>query len=663
MNRITVEVQPDFLQKVAGGKNAMTNLSELIWNGFDADANEVRVSLNITALGALDEIRVTDTGRGMPYSEATMVFKMLGGSWKKLKAKTDSGRMLHGKAGKGRFRAFGLGSKVEWLTRYKKDNDYYEYKIFGMSETPGVFEAEDEHLSNVNVTGTEVRITGIHKNFISLMLENGAAEDVAAIFALYLKQYPNISLWYDGRKIEPSSVVDKSTDYELPVIVLNDGHQFDASLTIIEWKTAVEKRSLFLCDSNGFSLEETGSGIQAPGFNFTGYVKSELVRSLETEGTLSLDELNMNLTPLLTAAKTKMKEHFRKRATERAAGVVESWKKQDIYPYKDEPKGPVEQAERQVFDVCAISVHSYLPDFEESSNNAKRMTLALLKQAIEGGPENVQKILQDVLNLPKEKQQELSELLERTTLAAIINASKEVTDRLNFLKGLEAIVYDTDVRNEVKERAHMHPILAEKTWLFGEYFNLTVSDESLTQVLRKHAQLLGRDAKEIDPVRREDGTFGRIDLMFSRQLPIHIEKQREHLIVELKRPGTVLNTEMTSQIRGYALAVARDERFKGVDTTWNFWLISNDMTPDVEAESHQSGLPEGVLFKNSDGTITIWVKTWAQVITECQGRLKFYQDRLKYQADHDSGVEYLRKTHSKYLPSAIADINLAPAAK
>ena len=38
--------------------------------------------------------------------------------------------------------------------------------------------------------------------------------------------------------------------------------------------------------------------------------------------------------------------------------------------------------------------------------------------------------VQEVLNLPKEKQEELAELLDRTTLSAIIEASKLITNRL-----------------------------------------------------------------------------------------------------------------------------------------------------------------------------------------------------------------------------------------
>jgi len=54
---------------------------------------------------------------------------------------------------------------------------------------------------------------------------------------------------------------------------------------------------------------------------------------------------------------------------------VERWKKEKIYPYQGEPKNIVEAVERQVFDVVALNVNSYLPDFERSENRSKKLSL------------------------------------------------------------------------------------------------------------------------------------------------------------------------------------------------------------------------------------------------------------------------------------------------
>jgi hypothetical protein len=61
--------------------------------------------------------------------------------------------------------------------------------------------------------------------------------------------------------------------------------------------------------------------------------------------------------------------------------------------------------------------------------------------------------------------------------------------------------------------------------------------------------------------------------------------------------------------------------------------------------------PEGILFEDEENRITVWVHTWGQIIESSRGRLEFFKEKLEYSADQDSGLEYLRKTHDKYLPT------------
>ena len=48
--------------------------------------------------------------------------------------------------------------------------------------------------------------------------------------------------------------------------------------------------------------------------------------------------------------------------------------------------------------------------------------------------------------------------------------------------------------------------------------------------------------------------------------------------------------------------------------------------------------------------MTIWAKSWSEIIEECTGRLKFFQDRLNYNASQSSGRKYLRETYPKFIP-------------
>src|SRR4051812_19331362 len=107
MQDITVEVHSDYLERMTGSRQPLLSLAELIWNGVDADATTVTISFKENALGGLEEIRISDNGHGIDYNDAVPAFKNLGGSLKRNKNRSRlKKRQLHGKAGKGRFRAF-----------------------------------------------------------------------------------------------------------------------------------------------------------------------------------------------------------------------------------------------------------------------------------------------------------------------------------------------------------------------------------------------------------------------------------------------------------------------------------------------------------------------------------------------------------------------------
>jgi hypothetical protein len=273
----------------------------------------------------------------------------------------------------------------------------------------------------------------------------------------------------------------------------------------------------------------------------------------------------------------------------------------------------------------------------------------LLRNAVEHAPADLSRILTEVLELPQEKRQELAELLDRTTLAHIIGASKIITDRLEFLKGLETMIFDSDVSDRVRERNQLHRVLAENAWIFGEQYHLSVDDESLTQVLKAHLGAQKRDIVVDEPVSRPDGRKGIVDLMFSRNIQIAGSDQREHLVVELKRPSVVINADVITQVKSYAFAVAKDPRFRDVPARWVFWAISTDLDDFAALEINQRDRPRSMIHQSDDPSITIWVKTWSQVINDCRSRLQFFSEKLAYTPDRDASLAHLRSTYSKYL--------------
>lgn len=651
MKTIEVKVQRDYLERLATSKSPISAIAELVWNALDADASIVEVALHRNSLGGLDSIEVRDDGHGLPAAEAIAAFESLGGSAKLRRQRTPKGRILHGQQGKGRFQAFSLGTQVEWRTRYDQDGKTMELTIRGNRSSLKRFTTDEPVTSLSEGTGTLVSITGVDRKLPGLESDR-SRQILTEEFALYLRQYSGVEIVFDGNPLDPTSIEESLTDYPLEV-ELESGEAVGGELTVIEWSIQTE-RALYLCDAHGFTLHKFQPGIQAPGFSFTAYLKADFIRQAWEAGDLHLEDLHPDIKRVVDAAKAELRAHFRKRAAERAGGLVERWKAEEVYPFEGAPRNVVEVAERQVFDVVALNVHEFLPDFQTTSVENRKFSFRLLKAAIETSPEAVQLILRDVLNLPKEKQEEFAELLAKTSLDAIINASKVVADRLDFLAGLELLVFSPEGKKHTLERRHLHKIVAEHTWLFGEEFNLTISDRSLTNVLKNHIDVARLDLLDDKPVVREDGSEGIVDLMLSRSVPQSRAEQREHLIVELKRPNVPIGSAEATQVKDYATAIARDERFRDTNTRWEFWAVSSEISDGVRLEANQAGRPAGVLLDSQEFRLRIWVKTWGQIIEDCRARLQFYQQHLEYVADDADGLAYLRRMHEKYLPSVLA---------
>jgi hypothetical protein len=103
-------------------------------------------------------------------------------------------------------------------------------------------------------------------------------------------------------------------------------------------------------------------------------------------------------------------------------------------------------------------------------------------------------------------------------------------------------------------------------------------------------------------------------------------------------------------VESYAHAIVRDERFRGTDTRWEFWALSNDVSELVGEKASQPGKPEGLITELAGGRARIWVKTWSQVIRGASSRLQFFQEKLAFGTDTNAALAFLRETYARYLP-------------
>lgn len=389
---ITVQAQRDYIAALSNASPILA-LTELIWNALDADAFDVKIDLIQNPLGGVEAIRVSDDGLGIDLADNGRCFGNLGGSWKRTASATPlSARVIHGQKGKGRFKAFALGNHVTWQTTSQNpDGGLQSWTIEGDLNNPGTFNLS-RPASTGPAPGTEVLITNISKDPLSLLDTENAIQQLAAQFALYLKAYPNVHIWFRGLPVDPAIVQERATHYTLSLP--NGTH---TTVEVIEWKSKKCPGKIVFCDNDGFALHEIEAGIR-PGksFSFTAYLISPFFKQLHEESILTLDEMHPEVRRILEQTRDLLRAHFQTRKTEKRETLLSQWKQEQIYPYPEEEHSLA----RKSFDLCALAIRAASPTFTKLTPLEKQLLFRLLKDKVESAPAEAVDQIGQLLGIP-----------------------------------------------------------------------------------------------------------------------------------------------------------------------------------------------------------------------------------------------------------------------
>ncbi|MGW2043813.1 ATP-binding protein [Streptomyces sp. NPDC001858] len=645
MVKVRLETSREHIAELARLRDPVGAVEELIWNSVDADAGHVVVTLERNDLGGVDRVRVQDDGSGMSAEHCEEYFRPIGASWKKRSQGSPvKKRALHGKNGRGRVRAFALGTKARWTSVSDSVAGRQQLVIEADRRSMDEFDIGDPEPTD-DPAGTLFEAFGGDEQ-LDVLADARARSSLTTAFATYLEKYPDVRIEYDGQDLDPAAEQLHVRDYVLPSPSGSDDEPM--RLRVVEWRRPVT-RALFLCDGQGMSRAQLKPGIQAPGFEFTAHLTWGGFDDIDSEALAFTDWVSHGpLADALGAARDQLRIHFRARVDERRREQVAEWRREGIYPYTGQPVGARDRTERETFDAVATTVFRHLP----KSTGTRKTTFALLRSVLAHEPSDVLRIAEELFSLSKQEREQLNRLLDRTPLSALVKASTTATNRLDFLAALEHLVFDHEAKDRVKERSELHRILENECWVFGEEYGLHVSDRSLNEVLRQHCRLLGREEPTDSPVLRPDGRRGIVDLMLSRASR-HRHDERHHLVIELKRPGLVLGSAEFEQLSSYAQAVRKDDRFRDTHTVWDFWLVGNDMTDTLRELSHQPHNPPGCALNQP--TYRIWVRTWGEVFQDCEARLRFYGEQLEYQSTTEHAMDYLVRNHGDAVAELVSD--------
>lgn len=625
----TLSLKPgqDHLEKVAKTSDPLRGLSEFVWNALDGDALNVSVEFEMTALGGINSIRIIDDGTGIKPQAFQEEYSQLGESWKKTVQRTKiHGRAMHGKEGRGRLRFFSLAGLATWVTYFRDEGRFQTVTATISAASLGRCTVSDPADTTSSSTGTTVELTNLKDTF-DWLTGTQALQEFSAVFSAYILQYPNVSIKFNGIEISPSKTIAIQKIIPVPPVTISTGIVNDIRLRVIEWLGNNGDRRLHLGADDGVALASQPAGVTAPGFSFSAYAYSHFFELMHAGNLLELDSLtDPDLSKVVAQVREALTDYFRIRQSQEASNVIAELIAEGSYPYEGEPKDAVESRERQVFDIATYAVSSYSREFKRAEPSLKRITLALLREAVRHNPESVTNILRAVVNLPRARQDEFSSLLEKTELSNIIAASSLIADRVTALQVIREMVSDPDKRLTVKERGELDLIVQSNTWIFGEQFHISLPEAGLTRVMRRVSDdMLSKSRKT--KVVRSDGKTGRADLFLGRVIPHPEREHREYLLIELKRPRTSVGRREFDQIEDYARALIDQPEFEDTSTNWNFFLITTDIEGDQLHRITQHDRPQGLFIDT--GRAKVWVKRWGEVLRLAEARLNFIQDVLQ----------------------------------
>jgi hypothetical protein len=195
--------------------------------------------------------------------------------------------------------------------------------------------------------------------------------------------------------------------------------------------------------------------------------------------------------------------------------------------------------------------------------------------------------------------------------------------------------------------------MRDNTWMFGEGFHLTMAEAGLTQIMDRVSEEIATKRVKGTPVRKPDGKIGRIDAFMGRVVPNENPDHREFLLIELKKPSIKIGRKEMDQVEDYVNAVLAQPDFINTSTQWNFYLVTSEYDDVVRQRITQESRPRGLFIDMPNHKV--WIKSWSELIRDCEARLKFVQDKLRIEVSAEEIEERIARLKASVLKTDVVE--------
>lgn len=617
---------------------------ELVWNGFDAEAQTVHVSCEWNDAHGLEQVSVLDDGVGINFRRDEENFGKFNDSSKVGRASQ------HGAHGRGRLAFHKLCNEARWYTRSVDGDAVISVQSSNLEkyEVNGIEERNQHALIADSKSGTCVELFNMTGNLPKI---ERLSELFSAEFGWYLTLNPEKVL-----KINGADVIVPMNELIEREIVVGD-HNF--VIKIIRWieKPSSEKSYVYLMSSGGATIHKELSSLnKKPNFYTSVYVISEWADAFVcADDEMLLSEFDATsrtwkgLQRDLGSITQRVYEEFLKEYVDEQINGFEESGFFPEYKYVD-----VDEAQWRRVNVKTTVKSIYLADPSLFNNLKKKQAKVLIrlidKLLLSNENDALMDVLEGALDLSQESIVKLAGQMKSITLENIVSTIEVLSKRQEAVHQLRAIMNDHYL--SVLETPDLQKVIENNTWLFGpSYEVLGAEEDTFTKVCKGlRDSMKGIDSIGPDDLEAEESEYIEIsnrqpDLFLARKMPALDSNGKLYyrcVIIEIKRPSVALNINHLRQLDDYAGLIKKFPEHTSTSMHFELILVGRKISSaDIEIESrlrnHSAKGDMGLV--SDDPGMKRYVKNWYTILDDFELKNIYLLDRLKLKRDSLENAE------------------------
>lgn len=638
----TTEINDEGIKKLFKNTEPWEAIFQLAWNGFDANAKNVFITVTENELSRAESVTVLDDGDGIDIANIDNNFGRFNDSSKK------EDITQHGYHGRGRLSFHKLSDAAIWYTKSEKLSKEALIKINNANiksyDGNEILNKKDQHLLLSNQAhGTCVELLSLSKNLPEIVK---LRELLAIEFGWYLTLNKDRTL-----KLNSSAISVPAHDPHKKIIKID---KFSFELNIIRWheKPSSEKSYIYLLNSAGKIVYKTLSSFNNKGnFYSSIYIKSDWGNDFENSVGSLFDNKDghhihsktwVSVQKQITEFTQKIyNEYLKKLADE----TIDDFINEGIFPSYSSKD--VVYAEWRLENTKTIVRSIYIADptvFSHLNKKQKKIIVRLLdKLSVSNENDSLFEVLDSILELDAETLDIFAKQLQKTSLENIISTIEMLQGRRSVINKLRELM--NNHYKEVLETPDLQKIIENNTWLFGHQYEMLGAEED---TFTKIAKNLRDNIKNIDTIEADDlsdggtikGANKQCDLFLARKIPrtdSYGKKYYKCIVIEIKRPSVSLNVKHLRQLDDYAAIIKKYPEFSSEHMHFELILVGRKTSSvDSEINSRINNLKaKGEMgLVSDDENMKRYVLNWYTLLDGLELSYGFMLEKLNFKRDN-----------------------------